>query len=207
MSLRSNIQIVIGYFSLHLMFFLLPNSFFFKVSHIYFQSENRYNVPKGSKFFRVKVRPVSQAGSSKECSEQSLEFVQDLMSQSQSVIVGMFESTVLEKLGGSDSLPSSPPKYHHHPTIYEKEEGDTIVSTEKVISVSEAEISNMRREIPILYKVPTTESNVPTLNHPEVHKPESIEEPFTEDSETVGNIEQAKAALDDYRNDCESSAR
>lgn len=160
----------------------------------------------------MKVRPVGQAGSSKDpppSSAQSLQLaepVQDLMSQSQSVIGTMFESAIVGKIGGSNSVPSSPPR-HNHPTIYEKQVGETIISSEKIMSVSDTEMTNTGREFPNLYEVPTTEGNVFTSNHPEIHQPESVEHHFAEDSGIVESIEQAKAALDDYQTEYESSLR
>lgn len=131
----------------------------------------------------------------------------------------MFESTIVEKFG-SNSLPSSPPR--HHPVILERDETDAVFTAERATSTGDQDVLGTGQEFsslePILpttehdipiteLDVPTTQLDVSTMEQPEVHKPESVEHHFAEDSGIVENIEQARAALDDFQNEYDSSAR
>lgn len=153
----------------------------------------------------MKVRPLSQAGYSKEhpqSSEQSSKLegpINDVMSQSQSAIGAMFESTIQHNFGGSNSLPSSPPR-----DVHQKKCERTLHSSE--MSISESDVSNTEISCSNLYEVPTMEGNVSALNRFQIYRPESVDH-FAEDSGIVDNIEQAKAEIDDYKNECESCIR
>nr|CAH7722811.1 unnamed protein product [Callosobruchus chinensis] len=85
------------------------------------KSENRYKVPKGVKFFRLKVRPVSSGSWSKEAVTQSLYHPRPSMSEASRT---MSQSTISEVTEGApQSLPASPVG-RDHPAIPEKEEVD-----------------------------------------------------------------------------------
>lgn len=152
---------------------------------IYFQSENRYRVPKGTKFFRVKLGVVNNPSTSKDLPQNTYQSTKpsaplvDVMSQSHSIIDStMIDSTIIEKFGGTNSLPSSPPK--HHPVIFENDEHDVTITAECIPSTMEQLVT---------------------------HKPTTLEQHFAEDSGIVENIESNRAALSDYQNKCESSDR
>lgn len=131
----------------------------------------------------------------------------DMMSQSQSNFdTAMLESTIVDKFGGSTSLPSSPPRYH--PTIPENDELDGAPTTEQVVSDAEHEFHSIEQDIPAAEsEIFTTVQFTAAEHSPEIHKPESVEQHFAEDSGIVDNIEQARAALDDDQNESECSDR
>nr|CAI5837016.1 unnamed protein product [Callosobruchus analis] len=159
------------------------------------ESENRYKLPKGTKFFRLKVRPVSLSGSfSKEVVTQSLYHPRPPMSETSRT---MSQSTISEVMEGApQSLPTSPIA-RDHPVIPEKEEvdcgarksesgsaeGDTEGSKHMEVGSWGSEGIEVHKEAHI-------------TPHVEVICPTDAENHFAEDSGIVENAEEG-VALDE----------
>nr|XP_023021449.1 RB1-inducible coiled-coil protein 1 [Leptinotarsa decemlineata] len=95
------------------------------------KSENRYKVPKRTKFFRVKVKPSAASSSSKDVSQslyepKPAEVETSRMTQSQSVV-----SKISEDASGPSSIPSSPTRTY--PIIPERDEPDTTTSAPETV--------------------------------------------------------------------------
>ncbi|KAJ8968707.1 hypothetical protein NQ314_002162 [Rhamnusium bicolor] len=131
------------------------------------KSENRYKVPKGTKFFRVKVKPLTLS-TTKDVTQslyhpKSTILESSVMSMSHSTISTITE-IIPEDQTAPHSLPSSPTR--QHPVIIEKSE-------EK------------------------EQSEGFVHENPDVFGASCYEKHFAEDSGIVDNIEQATAALDE----------
>ncbi|XP_074031330.1 autophagy-related 17 [Leptinotarsa decemlineata] len=99
------------------------------------KSENRYKVPKRTKFFRVKVKPSAASSSSKDVSQSLYEpkpagVETCRMTQSQSVV-----SKISEDASGPSSIPSSPTRTY--PIIPERDEPDTTTSAPETVEGAE----------------------------------------------------------------------
>ncbi|XP_072402255.1 uncharacterized protein Atg17 isoform X2 [Diabrotica undecimpunctata] len=156
------------------------------------KSDNRYKVPKCTKFFRVKVRPSISTLSRDTSVSQSLYQPSSTgehsrMTQSQSAV-----STTLEEMILEDK--SSPVRTH--PPIPERDETDGVGPEllEAVASVEETETTLVEQ---IEQRVMV--HNAGAAKWPEQH--------FAEDSgivENIDNVEQAMAAIDDTLTEIEN---
>ncbi|XP_018567229.1 RB1-inducible coiled-coil protein 1 isoform X2 [Anoplophora glabripennis] len=131
------------------------------------KSENRYRVPKGTKFFRVKVQPLPSSAASKDITrslyhQRSTATDISHMSQSHSTISTITE-IIPEDKTDSHSLPPSPTS--EYPTILENkiEEADPltadVVSVEKCFAEDSGIVDNIEQAAAALDVTLTTESN------------------------------------------------
>ncbi|CAG9827239.1 unnamed protein product [Diabrotica balteata] len=156
------------------------------------KSDNRYKVPKCTKFFRVKVRPSISTLSRDTSVSQSLYQPSSTgehsrMTQSQSAVSNTLEEMMLEDK-------SSPVRTH--PPIPERDETDGVGPEllEAVASVEETETTLVEQ---IEQRVIV--HNAGAAKWPEQH--------FAEDSgivENIDNVEQAMAAIDDTLTEIEN---
>ncbi|XP_050497688.1 RB1-inducible coiled-coil protein 1 isoform X6 [Diabrotica virgifera virgifera] len=156
------------------------------------KSDNRYKVPKSTKFFRVKVRPSISTLSRDTSVSQSLyqpfsTGEHSRMTQSQSAVSTTVEEMILEDT-------SSPVRTH--PPIPERDETDGVGPEllEAVASVEETEatlVEQVEQQVVV--------HNAGAAKWPEHH--------FAEDSgivENIDNVEQAMAAIDDTLTEIEN---
>lgn len=159
------------------------------------KSENRYKVPKGTKFFRVKVKFVSPLSRDSKDISQSLHSSRHatVMSTSQSVITAFDplweENQSPNVLGNTDEIGEQ--------TIVDESEMCDRGDGEQV-ERRDGAVGSRRRDD---YETTRTDSESGRIDvvveQPEELRPESVEKNFAEDSGIVENVEQATAAMDD----------